>query len=111
MLYEFKSRATGSVVMMGPVAERLLGIIGKTGGPTGIITVAQMAQAITDLRSAIDDERRARQQAVKAAGAPDHSASDTEPASAGVSLEQRAVPLIDMLERALKAQRDITWGV
>lgn len=111
MLYEFKSRATGSVVMMGPVAERLLGIIGKTGGPTGIITVEQMPQAITNLRAAIDDERRARQQAVQAAGATDHSAGETEPAGAGVSLEQRAVPLIEMLERALKARRDITWGV
>ena len=46
MLYEFKSRATGNLVMTQKVAERLLAIIGKAPGPTGIILPEQMPAAI-----------------------------------------------------------------
>jgi hypothetical protein len=39
MIYVFKSKATGTVVMTQPVAEKLLAIIGKSPGQQGIITV------------------------------------------------------------------------
>ena len=124
MIYEFRSRATGSIVMMGKVAERMLGIIGKPAGPQGIITVAQLPEAIERLRGAIADERRAREAARIAAsaahpvvGAPvppgsssGHNEEDTGSGEA-VSLEARAQPLIEMFERALAGQRDVTWGV
>lgn len=101
MLYEFKCRATGSVVMMQPVAERLLAIIGKEPGGRGIITVAQMPAAIAALEAAVAEER--------AQGAPEED-EDSGP-QAEVTLAQRAWPLLDMLKAASKAERDITWGV
>lgn len=124
MIYEFRSRATGSIVMMGKVAERMLGIIGKPAGPQGIITVAQLPDAIGRLREAIADERRAREAARMAASASQASAGTPVPpgsdgghnqedagSSEAVSLEARAQPLIEMFERALAGQRDVTWGV
>ena len=101
MLYEFKCRATGSVVMTQPVAERLLEIIGKARGAKGIITVAEMGPAIAALRAAVAAER--------AQAAPDDQGEGDEPAQVG--LAQRAWPLIDMLTAAAQAERDITWGV
>ena len=106
MLYEFKSRATGSVVMTQKVAERLLAIIGKPHGETGIITVAQMPQAIAALQAAVATER----------AAPEHDKQSEEQAReqgrpTPVSLEQRAWPLIDMLKAALAGGKDVTWGV
>ena len=101
MLYEFKCRATGSVVMTQPVAERLLMIIGKSPGPKGIITLAQMGPAIAALEQAVAAER------VPAASDDDE---DTRDRPARVTLAQRAWPLIDMLKAAAGAQRDITWG-
>ena len=53
MIYEFKSRATGSVVMTKPVAEWILKIVGKTPGATGIVTVDQMPAAIAALRTTV----------------------------------------------------------
>ena len=47
MLYEFKSRRTGTVTMTQSVAERLLEIMGKTPGPAGIITVEQIPVQVT----------------------------------------------------------------
>lgn len=124
MIYEFRSRATGSIVMMGQVADRMLGILGKPTGPQGIITVEQLPEAIARLRAAIADEQRARAAAREAAHAGERAADalpkpaaggghDAEEAGPGaaISLEARAQPLIEMFERALAGKRDVTWGV
>ncbi|MCL4745475.1 MAG: DUF1840 family protein [Burkholderiaceae bacterium] len=102
MLYEFKCRATGSVVMTQPVAERLLAIIGKSPGPKGIVTVAQMGAAIAALEKAVAAEQTP--------SAPADDDDDTRDRPAGVTLAQRAWPLLDMLKAAAAAERDITWG-
>lgn len=110
MIYEFKSRATGSVIMTKPVAEWILKIVGKEPGATGIVTVEQMPAAIAALRKAIDEERAtlAEEASGTAAGAPEESTGeDAYP----VSLAQRAFPFIEMLEAAHKAGKDVTWGV
>ena len=104
MLYEFKSKATGPVVMTGPVAEQLLAIVGKEPGPKGIFTVEQLGPAIAALQAAVEREK------AEPAGAAD----DDERALDGpraVSLAQRAWPLIDMLRDAQRAQQPVTWGV
>lgn len=105
MLYEFKSRATGNVVMTQKVAERLLAIIGKPAGPTGIILPEQMPAAIAALEAAVAEERAA------AAEAPGEGEDEERGRPAPVTLAQRAWPLIDMLKTALAAEREITWGV
>jgi hypothetical protein len=120
MIYEFRSRATGSIVMMEKVAERMLGILGKPAGPQGIITVDQLPAAIACLRAAIADERHAREAAHASARATDalpapaagggHDAEEAGPGTA-IPLEARAQPLIEMFERALAGKRDVTWGV
>ncbi|MCL4184871.1 MAG: DUF1840 family protein [Burkholderiaceae bacterium] len=111
MIFEFKSRATGSVIMTRPVAEWILQIVGKTPGATGIITVEQMPAAIAALRRAIDEER----QALRARAAEDRTPGEDETADDAdtypVSLAQRAFPFIEMLETAHKAGKDVTWGV
>jgi hypothetical protein len=107
MLYEFKSRATGSVVMTQKVAERLLAVIGKPPGETGIITVAQMPQAIAALQAAVAAER-------ESPGSDQHQAEELardQGRPIPVSLAQRAWPLINMLKAALAGGKDITWGV
>lgn len=110
MIYEFKSRATGSVIMTKPVAEWILQIVGKTPGATGIVTVEQMPGAIAALRAAIEQERQALR-AEAQQGVPDEAASKDDADAYPVSLAQRAYPFIEMLEAAHKAGKDVTWGV
>jgi len=107
MLYEFKSKATGSVVMTGPVAERLLAIAGKSAGPKGIFTVEQIPAAIAALQAAIDREKTDAPPPETADEADDRPRDDARP----VSLAQRAWPLIDMLRTAHAADQPVTWGV
>ena len=103
MLYEFKSKATGTVVMTGEVAERLLAIVGKAPGRSGVFTVEQMGPAIAALQAAI-----ALEKAESAPGEPEEPAADGR---RPISLAQRAWPLIDMLRTAQAADKVVTWGV
>jgi hypothetical protein len=101
MLYQFKSRQTGTVTMTREVAESMLEIIGKSPGPQGIISVDQMPAAIASLERAV-----ARQGSQ--AGADMKDDEDGKPV---VGLGQRAFPFIEMLKAALAAKADVTWGV
>ncbi len=111
MLYKFKSKASGDVIMLEPHGRHLLTVIGKTPGPTGIIQPFEMPGALAALEQAIaEDEARRRAQAAEqrdgTAERPDDPAKP-EP----VTLRQRAVPLMDMLRRCMKDEREIVWGV
>jgi Domain of unknown function (DUF1840) len=102
MIYEFKSRATGSVVMTSDVAEALLHIIGKQKGPQGVIVPDAMPAAIEALNKAI-----ALQKSAQASG----DNADDDDGKPKVSLAQRALPFIEMMQRAHSAGKEITWGV
>src|SRR6478609_6045148 len=107
MLYKFKSKATGDLIMLEPNGRQVLQIIGKDAGPTGIIQPPQMASAIQALESAMAREEADQKQADADAKAKGEKAGRPE----GISLRQRAVPFIDMLQRAEKAGEDVVWGV
>ena len=113
MLYEFKSKAAGTVVMTQPVAERLLGIIGKPPAPAGVFEPEHMAAAIAALQAAIEREAVTRDdKSVGTAGGKDETQDDAQgDSSKHVSLKQRAWPLIDLMKAALAADQRITWGV
>jgi cyclopropane-fatty-acyl-phospholipid synthase len=117
MLFEFKSRATGSVIMTGDVGKKVLPLIGKSPEPRGIITVSQMPAAIAALEAACKRETElaaaAKNKASGSINPQDEKAHaddpDDDPHLIGIC--QRVYPLIEMLKAAHAAGRDITWGV
>lgn len=109
MLYKFKSKSTSDLIMLEPNGNRVLEIIGKKPEPQGILQVAQMPAAIAKLEAAIAKEQAERE-----------SATDTDDAENGHSegrrdstptLQQRALPFIDLLKRCHEAGTDLVWGV
>lgn len=109
MLYKFKSKASGDVIMLGPNGDQVLCVIGREPAAQGIIEPPSMAAAIRAIEEAIATEETARR-AEDAAGATD----DGPGVSKGrdkVSLRQRAWPLVEMLKRAQAAGQPIVWGV
>ena len=61
MLYKFKSRAAADLILLEPQGRQILEIIGKTPGPTGIVTAAQIPAALAALEAAVArDEARLR---------------------------------------------------
>jgi cyclopropane-fatty-acyl-phospholipid synthase len=117
MLFEFKSRATGSVVMTADVGKKVLPLIGKTPEPKGIITVSQMPAAIAALESACNRENllaaAARDKTKGTAPPQDQNAAADDPEDDPhlIGICQRVYPLIEMLKKAHTAGKDITWGV
>jgi hypothetical protein len=93
MIYKFKSKATGDLILLEPDGRQLLGIIGKDAGPKGIILPGQMAAAVQALEQAIGSPQA------------EHGALPDQ-----VSLRQRALPYIDMLKRCAEDGAEIVWG-
>ena len=106
MLYKFKSKNAGDVIMLDANGRMMLEIIGKDAGPTGIILAAQMPAAIMALQSAIALEESSQ----KALEADDDVKADAIHGEAP-GLRQRAMPFINMLQRNHHASTDVVWGV
>ena len=107
MLYKFKSKAAGDLIMLEPNGRRVLEIIGKEPQPKGIILPEQIPAAIAALEAAVVKDEADQKTLVEQAKAK----SETPPRADGVSLRQRTVPFIDMLRRCQKADAEIVWGV
>jgi hypothetical protein len=109
MIYEFKCKATGNLIMTQTVGDQVLDLIDKRSAK-GVITVPEMPRAIEQLRAALANDKKQ---------APTNNASEPQIDNKGlgaetqptISLGQRLVPFIEMLERAFAANKDVVWGV
>ncbi len=113
MLYKFKSKATGDLIMLEPQGKHILKLIGKEPGAQGIILPNEMLAAIEALNAAVKQEELA-QQAAKDETQDDKEKEATAPSLDGprtISLKQRVVPFIDMLRRAHAEDKEVVWGV
>jgi len=106
MLVTFKSAATGDLVMLGKSGKEILALLGKDPEALcGIITVEQLPGAIEALQTAISSDK-ARQ------GKQPAEENETEKnGGREINLYQRALPLLEMLERASQERKPATWGV
>ena len=107
MLYKFKSKAAGDLIMLEPNGRRVLEIIGKDPGPKGIILPGEMPGAMAKLDQAIAQEEAEHKALIEEARAK----GEVPPKFDSVSLRQRAVPFMDMLRRCSKEGKEIVWGV
>lgn len=107
MLYKFKSKAAGDVIMMGPSGDQVLRIVGKEPAAQGIFEAAALGAAMAAIEQAIAADEAARAQAEKDAAAEGHPLAPRE----AVTLRQRAWPLVEMMKRARDANQPIVWGV
>jgi len=108
MIVTFKSKAAGDVIQFGEVARRLLGIMGKDPeAAQGIITVEQLPDALARLRAAVAAEKA--EMAARPRGEDDENERRDGPRA--IILTQRAAPMIELLEYALRDRQPVTWGV
>lgn len=107
MIYKFKSKAAGDVIMMGPAGDDLLRLIGKAPAPKGIIEVGAMRAAVAAIEQAIAADEAARARAVQVAAAEGRKPVPRD----DVTLRQRAWPLAEMMRRSMDEDADIVWGV
>jgi hypothetical protein len=97
MLVKFDSKV-GSFTMFGDIAVKLLRLMGQSGSIPGAILAKDIPPALQRLRQGVSSER-------EPAGNTKED-GDEEP---NVGLRQRAHPLIELLERAVKSDADVVW--
>ena len=107
MLYKFRSKAAADVIMMGPAGDQVLRLLGREPSAAGIVEVAQLPTAIADLERAVaEDEAEFARLQMEA-----EERGEPIPQRQGVSLRQRAWPMLELLRRSLAAKQDVVWGV
>jgi len=105
MLYKFKSKNTGDVVMLEPHGRQVLEIIGKEAGPKGIILPEHIPAALLALRTAIAAEELLEPQQQLAQNAEQKSQSPA------IALRHRALPFMQMLDACHRQGDSVVWGV
>src|SRR4051812_26107396 len=105
MIYRFKSKAAADLIVMGPVGDMLLRIIGREPAAKGIVEVAALPAAIAAIERAVAAEEAARK------STPEDDADEGRGGGDNVSLRQRAWPMLEMLRRSQREGADVVWGV
>jgi len=107
MIYKFKSKASGDIIMMGPTGDALMRAIGREPAPQGIIEPAAMPAAMVAIEQAVLADEAARAEAEREAAVRGERLAPRD----GVALRQRLWPMLDMLKRAAAATEPVVWGV
>ena len=94
MLYKFKSKVTGDLIMLAPDAMRLLKIMGREDQVKGIFLAEQLKAAIEALENAVV--------LAEAEGSQDPKQ---------ISLRNRSQPMLKMLKACQAKSVDVVWGV
>lgn len=98
MLVTFRTNVHADITMFGDIAVALLKLMGHSGTVPSALPEEEVPTALNRLRAAIDGE--------VAIPAPDTDDEDNEPP---VSLKKRALPLIELLEAAARANTYVMW--
>lgn len=97
MLVTFTTDAYADITMFGDVALALLKMMGHSGSVPGAILAEDVPLALDRLKAAI---------AKQTAPPPADDKDDDEPV---VSMAHRALPLINLLAAAAKAESNVMW--
>ena len=105
MLVTFSTKVSADITMFGDVAQELLKLMGQTGVVPGGLLAADIPPALERLKKAITAV------GARPSGNPPRARGeeDDERAPPPVSLRQRAVPLIGLLEAAIAGDAAVTW--
>ncbi len=100
MFVTFRSDAYEDITYFNDVAKRLLSLMGHSGTVPGAITSDLLPQALNNLQQGLELEKN------KTPPARQNSDDD----EFEISLGKRAVPLLNLLQAAIKQNCDVVWG-
>ncbi len=100
MLVTFSCPAYADITMFGDVALRLLKMMGHSGTVPSALLAEDVPAALMRLEAAVAADSSSSQPDLSEEG------EDDEPV---VSLSHRAIPLVELLKAAAKAECDVMW--
>ena len=100
MLITFSCPVYADITMFGDVAIRMLKLMGHSGTVPGALLAEDVPAALERLQAGVKSAEEL----------PDsEESSDDENGEPTVSLSHRALPLIELLGAAAKANRNVMW--
>lgn len=105
MLVRFSSVKTEPITMFGDTAVQLIKMLGASGNVPGALTAEDIPAAIARLQQQLQIHKAADAQPIKQADDDDEDRQREPP----VALATRAMPLIDLLERAAAGNAPLMW--
>jgi len=100
MLITFSTPAYSKITMFGDIAVKLLNLMGHSGKIPGALSAADVPAALAKLRAGVQ---------AQAAAEPEPTEPDEPAAEPRVGLATRAFPLIELLEAAAAAEKEVMW--
>ncbi|AKH37229.1 MULTISPECIES: DUF1840 domain-containing protein [Nitrosomonas] len=97
MLVTFSTDAYADITMFGDIAFTMLEMMGHSKTVPGAILAEDVPEALNRLKAAIDAEKASPQ------------VEDQDEDERVVNLADRALPLIDLLTAAAKAESNVMW--
>lgn len=95
MLVTFHTDAYEDIMYFADIAKRLLSLMGHSGTIPGAIKSEDLPEALKRLQSGLGKEEKV--------------VDDDEENEAQISLKKRAIPLINLLQAAIKKDKDVLW--
>ena len=102
MLIRFTSDVAGHFIMLGDNALPLLRLMGMSGREQGAVSGEDLRQALQTLQAGL-------QRAAELAARPAQESEDDDEDVVPVSLQRRALPLLEMLQRAAREDGYVMW--
>ncbi len=102
MLIRFTSDVAGHFIMLGDNALPLLRLMGMSGREEGAVSGEDLRQALLTLQAGL-------QRAAELASRPAQDNEDEDEDVVPVSLQRRALPLLEMLQRAARDDGYVMW--
>ncbi|GAB6140560.1 DUF1840 domain-containing protein [Methylosoma difficile] len=97
MLVTFSTRGYSDITLFGDIALTLLKMMGHSGNVPGAILAADVPAALNRLLTALDNIK------------PTPPITDKEDKEPEVSLSKRGLPLIKLLNDAVKENSNVMW--
>jgi len=117
MLFKFKSKSCGDLIMLEEGGKLVLTLIGKDPQPQGILEVSDMARSIKLLEAVIQVNGVGEHAApnentlVTAKGREKAGADSSDQNLDPVTIKQRVIPFLEMLKTCQVQGNPIVWGV
>ncbi|SEF42836.1 DUF1840 domain-containing protein [Vibrio hangzhouensis] len=108
MLITFRCKSYANVTMFGDIGLQMIKMMGHSGTLPGAILASDLPEALSKLTLSLAAESTAAQKNTSATGDVEDDEEEALSEQA-VSLNLRAIPLIELLKSAIDAQCDVMW--
>jgi hypothetical protein len=103
MLITFRSKSSASILMFGDIALQVIEMMGHTRTVPGSIAADGIATALSNLKAAIARHHDAKSSDTKPTDDAEELPEQT------IALAKRALPIVQMLEKAKTNNEPILW--